>query len=514
MSVYLSPGVYPKETDFSAYVSAKSSSATALVGVFEKGHFGPQLCTSWPEFKQEFGGFLSGYQGAYLAKAYFDNGGKILWGNRIVHFDANGQPTSKAALYSCKDRETTPKNTIKIQAITHGIWGNAATGGLSCVVSDADGVTNGFDLEVKLNGVRREKFEDLVMDETSVDYFERKINGISKYIVVSNLDSASTAPKNLPAAGTFSLAGGDDGLAGLADTDYVGKQEYKTGLYALDAVEHLNLLIVADRSYAPTVAAGIVTYVDTQRNDCFAILDTPPNLSAATAAEYRKGTGTYTHPAFNSSFAAMYYPWLKITDPLTNMVKSISPVGAVAGKFAYNDQVGYVWTAPAGLTRGVIRNVVGVERSLSQGERDVLYPEGINPIASFTDGGIVIWGQKTLQLKASATDRVNIRRLLLHIEKATVSAVRQLAFQPNNIQTWNALVRLVGPFMQNIKDKGGLYDFYIQCDETLNTPEVIDTNTLLARIFIKPTKTAEFIGMEFVIAPSGAAFRELFGTAA
>jgi hypothetical protein len=238
----------------------------------------------------------------------------------------------------------------------------------------------------------------------------------------------------------------------------------------------------------------------------------PIHLEPLEAVDFRKGQGMYSHAAFNSSYAALYYPWLEINDPVTGKRKLVPPTGAVAGCFARNDRKAHVWYAPAGIDRGRIFNALSVGYKTSRGERDVLYPEGVNVIASFPDSGINIWGQKTLQSQPSALDRVNVRRLMMYIEEAIAESSRFVVFEPNNPQTWRALLRLINPFLQDIKDKGGLYDFAVQCDEETNTPAVIDRNELVARVFVKPTKTAEFIELNFVLTATGADFKEIFKT--
>ena len=143
----------------------------------------------------------------------------------------------------------------------------------------------------------------------------------------------------------------------------------------------------------------------------------------------------------------------------------------------------------------------------------MIYLEGVNVIASFPDTGINICGQKALQSQPSALDRVNVRRLMMYIEEAIAESSRFVVFEPNNPQTWRALIQPINPFLQGIKDKGGFYDFAAQCDEETNTPTVIDRNELVARIFVKSTKTAEFIELNFVLTATGADFKEIFKTA-
>ncbi len=225
--------------------------------------------------------------------------------------------------------------------------------------------------------------------------------------------------------------------------------------------------------------------------------------------DFRKGQGMFSHAAFNSSYAALYYPWIEISDPLTGKKKLVPPTGAVAGCIARSDEKAEVWYAPAGIDRGRVFSVLSLAYKTSRGERDVLYPEGVNVIASFPDTGINIWGQKTLQSQPSATDRINVRRLMMYVEEAISQSSRFVVFEPNNAQTWRALVRLITPFLQNIKSKGGFYDFRVQCDEESNPPAVIDRNEMVCRVFVKPTKTAEFVELNFILTATGASFREI-----
>jgi phage tail sheath protein FI len=181
----------------------------------------------------------------------------------------------------------------------------------------------------------------------------------------------------------------------------------------------------------------------------------------------------------------------------------------VAGCIARSDSQAAVWAAPAGITRGRIRNVVGLGYTTNRAERDVLYPDGVNCIAALPDAGICLWGQKTLQSQPSATDRINVRRLMMHIEEAVATSSQFVVFEPNHPTTWRALTRLITPFLQDIKDKGGVYDFAVQCDEETNSPAVIDRNELVCRVFVKPTKTAEFIELNFILTATGGNFKEL-----
>jgi hypothetical protein len=267
------------------------------------------------------------------------------------------------------------------------------------------------------------------------------------------------------------------------------------------------MLAVPGVTSTPVIHAGIA-YCEA-RQDCMLVAECPVSLDPLEAVDFRKGQGGYTHAAFNSSYAALYYPWLEITDPVTSQRKLVPPSGAVCGCYARSDQKTHVWYAPAGIDRGRVFNVLGLGYKTSRAERDVLYPEGVNVIASFPDSGVNVWGQKTLQAQPSALDRVNVRRLMMYIEEAVAESSRFVVFEPNNPQTWRALARLINPFLQSIRENGGLYEYAVQCDEETSTPAHIDRNELVCRVFVKPVKTAEFVELNFILVSTGGNFTEI-----
>lgn len=511
MTSYLSPGVYTKETDFSYYVKQISTSACGMTGIAEKGPVNqPTLVTSWEQFTRKFGSYITDGYLAYAARAFFDNGGQVLYVNRIAHLaDPTDRTTlaAKCANITIKDRQAgeTAEDTLKVTAVTEGKWGESIS------IQIADGTAdsaNEFDLTVHYKGEVVEVFRNLSMDESKPNHVEVVINEKSEFITVDDISDAANAPENRPAVATYSLTAGDDGISELADGDYIGDPSQHTGFYAFDEIDGLNILAVPGVTTAQVIVGGI-SYAE-GRKDLLYIAETPIHLEPLEAVDFRKGQGTYSHGAFDSSYAALYYPWLEVSDPLTGKKKLIPPTGAVAGCIARSDQKTDVWYAPAGIDRGRIFGVLSLAHSSSRGERDVLYSEGINVIASFPDTGLNIWGQKTLQSQPSTTDRINVRRLMMYVEEAISQSSRFVVFEPNNPQTWRALIRLMNPFLSNIKSKGGLYDFRVQCDEETNTAAMIDANQMVARVFLKPTKTAEFVEMNFVLTATGADFREVF----
>jgi len=210
--------------------------------------------------------------------------------------------------------------------------------------------------------------------------------------------------------------------------------------------------------------------------------------------------------AVDSNYVGTYYPWVKTIDSRTNKLISVPPSVLMPGIYASNDAVAAEWFAPAGLNRGGIVGAISVLNRLTHAERDELYEGKINPIAQFPGEGIVAFGQKTLQDKASALDRINVRRLMIKVKKYIASTSRYLVFEQNTSTTRGKFLNTVNPYLEGIQQRQGLYAFRVVMDESNNTPDVIDRNILAGQIFLQPTKTAEFIVLDFNILPTGASF--------
>jgi hypothetical protein len=208
----------------------------------------------------------------------------------------------------------------------------------------------------------------------------------------------------------------------------------------------------------------------------------------------------------DSNYAAFYYPWIKTIDVNTNKLITVPPSVLLPGVFASNDRVAAEWFAPAGLNRGGLTGAVSVLNRLTQSEKDSLYEAKVNPIVQFPGQGIVVFGQKTLQDKPSALDRINVRRLLLTVRKYIASTSRYLVFEQNTAETRNRFLNIVNPYLEAIQQRQGLYAFKVVMDASNNTPDVIDRNIMKGAIYLQPTKTAEFIQIDFNILPTGAAF--------
>tara|TARA_A100001515_G_scaffold145059_1_gene151644 strand:- start:1992 stop:4112 length:2121 start_codon:yes stop_codon:yes gene_type:complete len=237
------------------------------------------------------------------------------------------------------------------------------------------------------------------------------------------------------------------------------------------------------------------------RGDCFAIVD-PASYGSTIATATAKAEGR------DSNYAAMYWPWVMIPDNQLAKNVWVPPSVVIPGVYAFNDRVAAEWFAPAGLNRGGIDSATMAERKLTHTNRDTLYESNVNPIATFPNTGVCVWGQKTLQKKASALDRVNVRRLLIAAKKFIASATKFLVFEQNTAATRLRFLNIVNPYLESVQQRQGLYAFKVVMDETNNTPDVIDRNQMVGQLFLQPTKTAEFIIIDFNILPTGAAFPE------
>jgi hypothetical protein len=210
----------------------------------------------------------------------------------------------------------------------------------------------------------------------------------------------------------------------------------------------------------------------------------------------------------DSSYACTYFPWIQLRDTQNNVNVYIPPTGEVVKAMAFTDNTAFPWFAPAGLQRGVT-NARKSKYKLSLQARDILYQARINPMADFADAGTAIFGQKTLQVKQTALDRINVRRLLLQIKVLIANIAIRLVFEQNDQTTIDQFLSKATPVLDTIKRERGLYDFRIKMDNTINTPETIDRNELFGEIFLKPTRAVEYIGITFTITPSGASFADV-----
>ena len=287
-------------------------------------------------------------------------------------------------------------------------------------------------------------------------------------------------------------------IQGISPTDY------NQSINLLSNVDDYQFNVVSAPGLIGTLHAAQVTSLVTLaqgRTDCISVIDLAP---------YNSTIGTVTNQAsgYDTSYSATYWPWLQTLDASTGQTVWAPASTYIPAVYAFTDASSDPWFAPAGLIRGALGSVIRAERKLTSGNRDTLYEANVNPIATFPGSGVVVFGQKTLQKKASALDRVNVRRLLISLKSYITQVSDNLVFEQNTIATRNNFLAQVNPYLESVQQRQGLYAFQVVMDETNNTPDVIDRNELVGQIYLQPTKTAEFVILDFNVLPTGATFPE------
>ena len=276
--------------------------------------------------------------------------------------------------------------------------------------------------------------------------------------------------------------------------------DYNTAFNLLNNKDEyrFNVLLAPGVSLDNSAASSFISTCE-GRGDAIAVVDTKiygAVVSTATAAAAGQ----------SSNYSATYWPWVQLFSSGLGKAVWAPPSTVIGGVYAFNDQVGAEWFAPAGLNRGGIPSVLRAERKLSQNDRDALYIGNVNPLATFPGEGVVVFGQKTLQKKATALDRVNVRRLLIALKDFIGQVANNLVFEQNTNVTRNRFLAQVNPYLESVVQRQGLYAYKVVMDDSNNTPDVIDRNQLVGQIYIQPTKTAEFIILNFNVLPTGATF--------
>lgn len=381
---------------------------------------------------------------------------------------------------------------LVINADNEGSWGNSVS---VEIVDLADAPAGVFGVTVYENGEVVEEFE-VSRDPNAKNgfgnniYIENVINNRSRYINVND-NPATSVPYTV---GTTSLVGGSDDTVAPTSGDLVSAWDDFLNTNSVPA----NLLINAGWA-TPEVQSKMLAVAES-RKDAVAILDIPEDTAQSVSAmiEYRK-----VALAANTAYGGIYGGWLRIYDTYNDKEVTIPSSGDVAAVFEYTVEVANRWDAPAGLQRGIIPNALGVSKVLTEGERDQLYLAGINPVTTYGGASAVVWGQKTLQVQASALDRFNVVNSIIWINGRMVEALQPFTFEPNTVSTRDNINFLLTSFLENIQLQGGLYEFFVDTGTEINTPQVIDNNQLLVDVFLKPTRTAEFIRVSTIITPTG-----------
>lgn len=363
-----------------------------------------------------------------------------------------------------------------------------------------------------------------VNDEGESMFVETVINEQSNYIYTSLNTNYTTDSENdrndipFSTMDYITLSGAKNGYWGRDDSVTAQAAEDSAVIVAYelyDNPEELDVNLFIDGDKGVTVKQKLIEICQDTRKDSFAILDVDRGdvvnnvgSEATDLVKWRKGQGTSTFNP-NTSYAALYGNWLEVFDKWNKVYRWIPASGHMAGLYAHTDNVNDAWWAPAGLNRTILTSVRRLAWNPTLGERDILYQSGINPIVSFSGQGKVVWGQKTLLDKSSAFNRINVRRLFLVLEKAISTASKYFLFEQNDAVTWMLMTNMIEPFLRDIQGRRGIYDFMVQINEDTNTPERIDRNELWGNIFLKPTRAAEFIVLNFIATKTGADFNEL-----
>lgn len=540
MAFSASPGVYGRIIDKSFVVSSAGLLAGGIVISSKRGSTDVVTVTSAKEFLDLYGIPSSDNPSMYSALRFLNRAGTLSV-KRVINdavastgtlklfgFDAEGNtlevvndPTTitpvdgqtyqvgleavgdfagfdgQLATYTALDTSwafTEQEDHLVINADNEGSWGNNVT---VEIVDLADAPNGVFGVVVYDNGEVVEEYE--VSRDTNAKngygnniYIENVINERSRYINVN--DNPSVALSVSYDVGTVSLDGGSDDTVAPSSGDLVLAWDDFLNTNRVPA----NLLINA--GWASVEVQSKMLAVAEARKDAVAILDVPEDTAQDVAAmiDYRKTT-----LAANTPYGGIYGGWLRAYDAYNDKEVTIPASGDVAAVFEYTVEVANRWDAPAGLQRGIIPNALGVSKVLTEGERDQLYLAGVNPVTTYGGASAVVWGQKTLQVQASALDRFNVVNSVIWMNGRIIEALQPFVFETNTVSTRSNINFLLTSFLENIQLQGGLYEFFVDTSSELNTPQVIDNNQLLVDIFLKPTRTAEYIRVSTIITPSG-----------
>jgi hypothetical protein len=564
-----SPGVAISEIDNTFLTGQPVQAGAAIIGPTVKGPWEkPTLVTTYSDFVTLFGDtFISGGQSySYLtsiaAYNYFNYGGTSLLVARV----ASGSYTS-ATSTTIPNYLNIASSSFSLETISEGALMNnsgsnmlGASGSLNSgsvanirwEITNSNTGSGTFNLlvrrgnDIESNKVVLEAWNNLTLDPNSNRYISRVIGdqklqynpgtqqmdlsgsfpNNSRYVRVKAVTSPT--PNYFDANGvavsayTTSIPQNGSGSNGGSFTSAQGNVSNTINLYEAIGVNTQGL---EGSDYN-----AMITLLGNPEAFQFNVLFTPgllndthvsqvTNIISNTIARgdnmYVMDLGIYgtklpeavtQAQTRDTSYAATYWPWVRIIDPATGKHVWTPASTVIPGVYAFNDKVSAPWFAPAGINRGGLSTVLQAEYKLTQGNRDALYANNINPIATLPQQGVVVYGQKTLQKAQSALDRVNVRRLMIELKSYIKQIADTIVFEQNTIQTRNSFLSRVNPYLEAIQQKQGLYAFRVVMDDTNNGPAVIDQNQLVGQIYIQPTRTAEFISLDFILQPTGAQF--------
>jgi phage tail sheath protein FI len=508
MPQYLSPGVYVEEVEAgSRPIEGVGTAVAAFVGLAQRGPFNqPTLVTNWSQFVQTYGEFHDGSFLAHAVYGYFQNGGGACYVVRIGNANGAAGPSARGELPLGRDKAL----PYRVSALESGAAGNDITVEVQDASEPGD---DNFKVVISRAG-KLEEVIDNVTTKRGKQNVVTQVKAQSKLIQLEEVPGA-TALEPVPQA-KVTLSGGSTSVrARLSGEDYVGSSADRTGFAGLEAVDNVTMLAVPDLMAAysqgaidmETVKAvhlAMIAHCELM-SDRVAILDPPPNLNAQQIREWRRDKAGY-----DSKYATLYWPWIRVFDPILGRGVDVPPSGHMAGIWARNDDTRGVHKAPA---NEVIRGAIDLELLITKGEHDQLNPEGINCIRAFPGRGIRVWGARTLS-SDPAWRYLNVRRLFNFIEESILEGTQWVVFEPNDMALWERVKRTLNAFLVRQWRDGALFGatpqeaFYVKCDSETNPAEVIDAGQLVVEVGIAPVKPAEFVIFRIAQMSGGASLTE------
>jgi len=530
----------------------------------------PTLVTSYSDFVTKFGDTLisGGQSYSYLtsiaAYNYFNYGGTSLLVARVVTESANWSSaqsttisnylnaTSASFVLETISEGTTMNNSGSNMLGASGSLTSGSENNVRWEITNSNTGSGTFNLLVRrgndteANKTVLESWNNLTLDPNSNRYISQVIGdqvlnynsstnqmelsgsypNMSQYVRVKTVNfptpnyfdangiAVSAYTASIPLNGSGSAGGSFTSATGNVNNTITFYDKISTNTQGLIGASYNNMIALLGNAEAyqfnllftpgllnDTHTAQVTNIINNTiaRGDSMYVMDL--GVYGTTV-----GGATIQAQTRDTSYAATYFPWVRIIDPGTGKQVWVPASTVIPGVYAFNDKVSAPWFAPAGINRGGLSTVLQAELKLTQGNRDTLYANNINPIATLPQQGVVVYGQKTLQKSQSALDRVNVRRLMIELK----SYIRQIAdtvvFEQNTITTRNSFIARVTPYLEGIQQKQGLYAYKVVMDDTNNGPAVIDQNQLIGQIYIQPTRTAEFISLDFILMPTGAEF--------
>lgn len=504
-SKYKSPGVYVEEVDRGMKpIEAVSTAVAAFIGYSVKAEQDgenllgkPTLVTNWTQYQQRFGGFAPGIYLPDAVYGYFSNGGGRCYIVSLKTLEGGDDPAARkiSARATVQSSEERPTPLLEFTAREAGTSGNNITIEVKPGREDAPQT---FTLVVNVEDKPAETYPDVSIAKGPNDV-AAQVRTKSKLIDVRVMPTAKA--EVVPAPGTYGLAGGDVETKAVSLRDYQGSADERKGIAGLEPLDDVTMIAVPDLMSSfqkgeidlkgvVGVQEAVVSYCENIKY-AFAILDSPPGMTPQKIKEWRNAL------PFDSSRAALYYPWIETADMTgsNGRTRSIPPSGHIAGIFARNDDTRGVHKAPA---NEVVRGALGLDLQVTKGEQDELNPEGINCIRAFPGRGIRVWGARTLS-SDPAWRYINVRRLFNMIEESIERGTQWVVFEPNDASLWARVRRDISAFLRLVWRSGALFGdtpdkaFYVKCDEETNPPEVRDLGMLVVELGLAPVKPAEFV---------------------